>query len=130
MDFSERLELYKEGGMLNDEDVKDINNVIGLFKDKYEMVLEEENADFFIAHLSAAYARNKSGEPVEELPQEVMDELLSLETYEKSRNILSDILEITHNPLSEVERNYALLHINNLLVNVKGNCQGLRINQK
>lgn len=122
MDFSERLELYKEGGMLNDEDVKDINNVIGLFKDKYEMVLEEENADFFIAHLSAAYARNKSGEPVEELPQEVMDELLSLETYEKSRNILSDILEITHNPLSEVERNYALLHINNLLVNFKGNC--------
>ena len=122
MDFSERLELYKEGGMLNDEDVKDINSVIGLFKDKYEMVLEEENADFFIAHLSAAYARNKSGEPVEELPQEVMDELLSLETYEKSRNILSDILEITHNPLSEVERNYALLHINNLLVNFKGNC--------
>lgn len=122
MDFSERLELYKEGGMLNDEDVRDINNVIGLFKDKYEMVLEEENADFFIAHLSAAYARNKSGEPVEELPQEVMDELLSLETYEKSRNILNDILEITHNPLSEVERNYALLHINNLLVNFKGNC--------
>ena len=122
MDFSERLEHYKEGGMLNDEDVKDINSVIGLFKDKYEMVLEEENADFFIAHLSAAYARNKSGEPVEELPQEVMDELLSLETYEKSRNILNDILEITHNPLSEVERNYALLHINNLLVNFKGNC--------
>ena len=122
MDFSERLELYKEGGMLNDEDVKDINSVIGLFKDKYEMVLEEETADFFIAHLSAAYARNKSGEPVEELPQEVMDELLSLETYEKSRNILNDILEITHNPLSEVERNYALLHINNLLVNFKGNC--------
>ena len=121
MDFSERLELYKEGGMLNDEDVKDINSVIGLFKDKYEMVLEEENADFFIAHLSAAYARNKSGEPVEELPQEVMDELLSLETYEKSRNILNDILEITHNPLSEVERNYALLHINNLLANFKGN---------
>ena len=55
------------------------------------------------------------------LSQEVMDELLSLETYEKSRNILSDILEITHNPLSEVERNYALLHINNLLANYKGN---------
>ena len=122
MDFSERLELYREGGMLNDEDVKDINNVIALFKDKYEMELEEENADFFIAHLSAAYARNKTGEPVEELPQEVMNELLGLETYEKSKNILNDILEITHNPLSKVERNYALLHINNLLVNFKGNC--------
>ena len=121
MDFSERLSLYREGGMLTDEDIKDIEAILALFKDKYEMVLEEENADFFIAHISAAYNRNKSGEPVEELPQEVMDELLSLETYEKSRNILSDILEITHNPLSEVERNYALLHINNLLANFKGN---------
>ena len=122
MDFSERLELYREGGMLTDEDIKDIESIIALFKDKYGMVLEEENADFFIAHISAAYNRNKTSEPVEELPEEVMNELLSLETYEKSKEILGDILGCTHNPLSETERNYALLHINNLLANFKGNC--------
>ena len=122
MDFSERLELYREGGMLTDEDIRDVESIIALFKDKYGMVLEEENADFFIAHISAAYNRNKLGEPVEELPEEVMNELLSLETYEKSKEILGDILGCTHNPLSETERNYALLHINNLLANFKGNC--------
>lgn len=122
MDFSERLDLYREGGMLTDEDIRDIESIIALFKDKYGMVLEEENADFFIAHISAAYNRNKSGEPVEELPEEVMNELLSLETYEKSKEILGDILGCTHNPLSETERNYALLHINNLLANFKVNC--------
>lgn len=121
MDFSERLNLYREGGMLTDEDIKDIEAILALFKDKYEMVLEEENADFFIAHISAAYNRNKTAEPVEELPEEVMSELLSLATYDKSKEILDDILRVTHNPLSETERNYALLHINNLLANFKGN---------
>ena len=121
MDFSERLSLYMEGGMLTDEDIKDIEAILALFKDKYEMVLEEENADFFIAHISAAYNRNKTAEPVEELPEEVMSELLSLATYDKSKEILDDILRVTHNPLSETERNYALLHINNLLANFKGN---------
>lgn len=121
MDFSERLSLYREGGMLTDEDIKDIEAILALFKDKYEMVLEEENADFFIAHISAAYNRNKTAEPVEELPEEVMSELLSLATYDKSKEILDDILCVTHNPLSETERNYALLHINNLLANFKGN---------
>ena len=121
MDFSERLSLYREGGMLTDEDVEDIEAILALFKDKYEMVLEEENADFFIAHISAAYNRNKTAEPVEELPEEVMSELLSLATYDKSKEILDDILRVTHNPLSETERNYALLHINNLLANFKGN---------
>lgn len=121
MDFSERLSLYREGGMLTDEDIKDIEAILALFKDKYEMVLEEENADFFIAHISAAYNRNKTAEPVEELPEEVMSELLSLATYDKSKEILDDILRVTHNSLSETERNYALLHINNLLANFKGN---------
>ena len=121
MDFSERLSLYREGGMLTDEDIKDIEAILALFKDKYEMVLEEENADFFIAHISAAYNRNKTAEPDEELPEEVMSELLSLATYDKSKEILDDILRVTHNPLSETERNYALLHINNLLANFKGN---------
>ena len=121
MDFSERLSLYREGGMLTDEDIKDIEAILALFKDKYEMVLEEENADFFIAHISAAYNRNKTAEPVEELPEEVMSELFSLATYDKSKEILDDILRVTHNPLSETERNYALLHINNLLANFKGN---------
>ena len=50
-----------------------------------------------------------------------MSELLSLATYDKSKEILDDILRVTHNPLSETERNYALLHINNLLANFKGN---------
>ena len=44
MDFTERFELYKEGGMITDADIEDIKAVIALFKDKYGVTLEEENA--------------------------------------------------------------------------------------
>ena len=75
MDFTERFELYKEGGMITDADIEDIKAVIALFRNKYGVTLEEENAGTFIAHLCAADGRLVSKEPVDELPKEVIDEL-------------------------------------------------------
>ena len=115
MDFTERFELYKEGGMINDEDIKDLNAVIDLFKNEYGVTLEEENASMFIAHLCAAYGRLASKEPVDEVPEEVLKELESLDTYEESKEILEKVMKATNNPLNETEQGYALLHINNLI---------------
>ena len=119
MDFTERFELYKEGGMINDDDIKDLNAVIDLFKKDYGITLEEENASMFIAHLCAAYGRLSSNEPVDEVPEEVLKELESLDTYEESRQILEKVMNATKNPLNEVEQGYALLHINNLIAQFK-----------
>lgn len=115
MDFSERFDLYKEGGMIDDEDIRDLEAVIGLFKEKYGVILEEENAAPFIAHLCAAYGRLKTGEEVEELPAEVDEQLKALESYDLSEQILQEVMNATHNPLNDIEKGYALLHINNLI---------------
>ena len=114
-DFTERLELYREGGMITDHDVENINKIIELFKNRYGITLCEENADTFVAHLCAAYSRLHTNEPVDELPEVVMDEIRNLNSYNKSLIILNSILEVTDIPLNETEQNYALLHINNLL---------------
>ncbi|MCR4854952.1 MAG: PRD domain-containing protein [Erysipelotrichaceae bacterium] len=119
MDFSERLDLYKEGGMISDADIEDINAVVDLFRNEYGVVLEEENAGTFIAHLCAAYGRLVSKEEVDELPEEVVAELESLDTYEESKQILQRVMEVTKNPLNETEQGYALLHINNLIAQFK-----------
>ena len=119
MDFSERLDLYKEGGMISDADIEDINAVVDLFRNEYGVVLEEENAGTFIAHLCAAYGRLVSKEEVYELPEEVVAELESLDTYEESKQILQRVMEVTKNPLNETEQGYALLHINNLIAQFK-----------
>ena len=119
MDFTERLKLYEEGGMLNKEDVNDVLSIINMFKEEYGFELQEENADTFIAHICAAYSRNKTGEPVEELPESVKKEIESLDSYQQSLQMLNRLIEVTKNPLSQVERDYALLHINNLIARMK-----------
>lgn len=121
MDFTERFQLYKEGGMITDKDIEDLNAVIDLFKNDYGVVLQEENASMFIAHLCAAYGRLVSNEEVEDLPEEVLDELKSLPTYDLSKEILNKVMNVTHNPLNEIEQGYALLHINNLIAQFEQN---------
>ena len=119
MDFTERLDLYLEGGMIDENDVQDINNIIAMFKDEYGVTLLEENADTFIAHLCAAYSRLKSGEDVEELPDVVLDEVRALDSWPTSLKILDRVMAVTHNPLNETEQGYALLHINNLIARLQ-----------
>ena len=71
MNFDERLQLYKEGGMLTDNDAKNVNAIIAMFTDDYGVTLEEENADFFIAHICAANGRNITKEEIDPLPDAV-----------------------------------------------------------
>ena len=119
MDFTERFDLYKEGGMINDSDIDDILKVIDLFRNEYGVVLEEENAAPFIAHLCAAYDRLVTHEEVDEVPEAVMEELRSLDSYAESLEILEKVMNATENPLNETEQGYALLHINNLIAQFK-----------
>ena len=41
MDFTERLELYREGEMITDDNVKTILNIIAMFREKYDIEVEE-----------------------------------------------------------------------------------------
>ena len=105
--------------MIDDNDIEDLNAVIKLFKDEYGVTLEEENASMFIAHLCAAYGRIDSGENIDELPSEVVDELKSLPTYDLSLEILNKVMKVTKNALNDIEQGYALLHINNIIAQLQ-----------
>ena len=118
MDFTERLDLYLEGGMIDEKDVKDVNAVIQIFQEKYGITLCEENAATFIAHLCAAYGRNTTHEEVEPLMEELFAEVKELDSYPQAEKMLQDLMSVTVNPLSMAELEYALLHINNLLASL------------
>lgn len=116
MDFSERLDLYQEGGMITAADVKTVNDIIAMFKSQYGIELCEENADTFIAHLCAALGRSHTSEPVEPLMEEAFAEVKELDTFPISQKMLEDIRAVlAPMELSETEAQYLLLHINTLL---------------
>lgn len=115
MDFTERLELYQEGGMINAGDVEDVLAIVAMFKEKYDIQLCEENADTFVAHLCAAFGRNNTHEPVEPLLEEAFAEVKELESYPLSVEMLESIKGVIHNCLNQTEQEYVLLHLNNLI---------------
>lgn len=115
MDFSERLTLYVEGGLITSDDVKDIEKIIVLFDEKYHIQLCEENASFLIAHICAMYHRNQINEEIDDLSDQEIREVKQLKTYPKSIEILEDIVEVIRINVNAVERNYLLLHINAIL---------------
>ena len=122
MDFTERLNLYLEGGMIQPADVDDIQAIIAMFDQKYHIQLQEENADTFIAHLCAAFGRNATGEKIEPLPPEVKAEPEGLDSYPQSLQMLQDVMAATRNHFNQTEQDYALLHINNLIARLAEGC--------
>jgi len=120
MDFTERLELYQEGGMITETDVKDVLAIVEMYKQRYGIELCEENADTFVAHLCAAFSRNHTHEPVEPLMEEVFAQVKELETYPRSLEMLENVKSVIHCPLNETEQEYVLMHINNLLDKLNG----------
>lgn len=115
MDFSERFEMYLEEGMNSQKDIDDAIAIINMFKEEYGVELNEENAGTFIAHICAAYSRLLNEEEIDELPQEVIDEVTALPSYNFSLEVLDKVMKVTSNPLNKTEQGYALLHINNLI---------------
>ena len=115
MDFTERLEMFLEGEMITEDDVRNINNMLDMFKAKYGVTLTEENAATFVSHVCAAFYRYSAGEEIDPLPQEMVDQVASLETYELSLEVYDNIMKVIEKPFSDVERGYVLLHINNLI---------------
>jgi hypothetical protein len=119
MDFTERLDMYVEAKMITEDDKKDVNKVIKMFHDRYGAVLTEENADMFIAHLCAAYGRNKTHEEIPPLDEASKKELLGLPSYQQSVEILNSITAVTDNQFNDIEKDYVLLHLNNLIAKLK-----------
>ena len=51
----------------------------------------------------------------------VRNELEGLDTYNESLQVLKRLLEVTDSPLSDIEKDYVLLHINNVIRHFKEN---------
>lgn len=115
MDFTERLEMFMEGGMITEGDVQCVNNILNMFKENYGVTLCEENASTFISHVCAAFYRYSANEDIDPLPAEVFAEITSQPTYDLSVEVFENIMKVIEKPFSDAERGYVLLHINNLI---------------
>lgn len=120
MDFTTRLDILKNAGMLTEQDHGRICQVIDYFATEQGIGLTEENASSMITHLCAALGRIQRGEPVEPLDEEVYESTKEEPDFERAYGHRQEIHNILlccdgaawHKSASlELPENIVLFHI-------------------
>lgn len=118
MELTVRLNIFKDSGMLSEENYHKVINVINYFDEVIKIKLDEENAAMFITHLCVALGRIDKNEIQSEIDIEILESLKLEENYNKSMEIVKDLKVILGElPIGEV--NYLVMHICTLLEKVK-----------
>lgn len=110
-----RINALKEFKLCSDEQIEDLNKIIILFEEEYNILMEEENAGAMITHISAAFNRINTGDIIDALDDLILDDLKTSLLYDKSLEIFYNIKEKISTAIPDNEKGYFILHICNLI---------------
>ena len=114
MDIMDRVNIMKECGMTTETSHNDLIKIIEILTNKGVQVTEE-NTGVMIAHFGAAFNRNITGESVNPLSRELIEQITEEECFDKCTEIFDEITKNITNVFNPTEKEFALLHICTLL---------------
>lgn len=114
-DIMDRIDLFQELGMITFDDKQDLLVLVDILQTELKIKITEENGGILVTHVAAMFKRNKTGEDVGALDESVIKELVENEFYKESTEVLETIILKIENEVSELEKNYLLLHLCTLL---------------
>ena len=118
MDIMERIGLLKEYNIADQTAYDDLVAIIKLIRERFGILLTEENAGVMITHIAAAFGRNRSGESVNPLVEAAVRELREHPCHSQAAEMLEALQGVITNELNEIEREFVLLHLCNLLYSI------------
>lgn len=111
MNLTIRLQILKDAGQLSENNYQIIQQIIGLFKTKWNLNLTEENGAMFITHLVVAFARIDKEEDLLGLDKGIIQELEGSKCFSQSAQVLQDIEDALSKEISDSEKGYILVHL-------------------
>lgn len=115
MELDIRLNILKDSNQISQDTYEKVIHTIAMFKDKYEISLNEENGAMLITHLSCALERIKKGDELEKLEEFLVEQVKGNGNYKKAQAILSNIEDTIKIDMPMEEKNFMLMHICTLL---------------
>lgn len=115
----ERINLMTELGLIDQIDYKDLYTIIALTKEMLKIEMTEENGGILMTHIAAAFGRNKSNESIDRLTPAVLEEIKSDDHYPASVALVNAVVDNIVNKVTEVEKEFILLHFCTLIKNSK-----------
>ena len=108
-----RLNIFKNTGMLSQENYEKVIKVIKYFEVK-GININEDNGSMLITHIVMYINRLNKGEIIEKLDEESLEELKTFNEYNNAEKIYLDFENIL-GKIKENEKGYILAHLINLL---------------
>lgn len=120
-EFENRLMILKSAGQIGDDSIALASKVLSSLENKYNIILNEQNGAMLITHIVMANERIISGNTVEPLADVIKDQLATDPNIEKATLVTNSVIEEFGESFDEVERDYILMHICNLVGSLDAN---------
>jgi len=117
---TDRIATLKASGVISDEVAGVSLKAVDWLKNNH-IDIESDNCQMFVTHLAMSLERIISGEPVEGIPQEMMEEVRSSKGYVAAMEFTHYLEQLVGKQLPIEERDYILLHLA-VLIEVSGRC--------
>lgn len=122
MTLEERLEILTNSSVIDCDIKESLLKIINVFKNKYNIVLTEENGSILITHLAMALVRIKNNQDIKDINKIdnlVYEEVIESEYFQTANNIYKDLEYISRVSIPENEKKYILVNICVILDNYK-----------
>ena len=122
MTLEERLEILTNSSVIDCDIKESLLKIINVFKNKYNIVLTEENGSILITHLAMALVRIKNNQDIKDINKidnSVYEEVIESEYFQTANNIYKDLEYISRVSIPENEKKYILVNICVILDNYK-----------
>ncbi|WP_179122300.1 PRD domain-containing protein [Caloramator quimbayensis] len=107
--------ILKEAGQIDEEVFTNVNKIIFMMKEEYNIELTEENGAMLVTHLSIALQRIKKGEIINQLDKEIFSQVKDNKFYKISEDIVNNIENLINVLIPFNEKVYIVMHLCALL---------------
>lgn len=111
MELDIRLNILKDAGQISKETYDALIRVIEMFKNKWNVILTEENGAMLVTHLSVALERIKKMEVVVGIDSEAYNEIKDHCEYETCKKVFEDITKEVVMEIPKNEETFIMMHL-------------------
>lgn len=119
MTTQNRLDLFVSTSMLQPEEAQEIQSICLIYQNEFDLDFSTDAAERFVTHFVGMYQRIKLAQSIDEIPEFVMNQLITDPDFQTANLLLKILVE--HIQLPKEEEGYFLLHLIHYLGQQKEN---------
>lgn len=111
MELGDRLIILRDAKQIDEDIYNKMLRIMFIFNDKWGIELTEENGAMLITHLCIALQRIKHKDLVESVNEDIYDEVMKNNYYDKCRQAIKEIEHVVGVAIPDCEKNFIIMHL-------------------